>query len=72
MPPETGCCSPAERATCCEPEAQEACCGEGHGSGCGCAAGHAGPVPTEDVHTVVRERYACAPDLAVVQVQDPR
>jgi arsenite methyltransferase len=65
MPPETGCCSPAERATCCEPEAQEACCGEGHGSGCGCAAGHAGPVPTEDVHTVVRERYAEAARAAL-------
>ena len=53
-----GCCSPAAQETCCEPEAKSECRGEGHGDGCGCAAGQ--KPDREDVQEAVRARYAAA------------
>jgi ubiquinone/menaquinone biosynthesis C-methylase UbiE len=52
----TSCCAPEAQATCCEPEDKAGCCGDGHGDGCGCAAGEA----STDTREVVRERYAAA------------
>ena len=56
------CCSPATQESCCEPEAKSECCSESHGDGCGCTAG--GLIEADDVHEVVRERYAAAATAA--------
>ena len=58
----TPCCSPATQESCCEPEAKSECCSESHGNGCGCTAG--GLIEADDVHEVVRERYAAAATAA--------
>jgi len=57
---ENDCCTPAAQASCCEPEDKAACCAEGHGTGCGCAAGTPATASMPQVRETVRQKYAAA------------
>jgi SAM-dependent methyltransferase len=57
---DSACCAPETQATCCEASAKAACCGDGHGEGCGCAAGKASDPVAGEIRDRVRERYAAA------------